>query len=94
MFSGPSRHRHRPPAPRASWPENILPSLRDRYAPLDRPILAPRSALARVKGPQNQGPNPKPRRGVREEPAMNETTITLTGNLVDNPELRFTPARA
>ena len=22
---------------------------------------------------------------------MNETTITLTGNLVDNPELRFTP---
>jgi len=25
---------------------------------------------------------------------MNETTITLTGNLVDNPELRFTPARA
>ena len=23
---------------------------------------------------------------------MNETAITLTGNLVDNPELRFTPA--
>lgn len=22
---------------------------------------------------------------------MNETTITITGNLVDNPELRFTP---
>ena len=25
---------------------------------------------------------------------MNETTLTITGNLVDDPELRFTPIRA
>jgi single-strand DNA-binding protein len=27
-----------------------------------------------------------------EESTMNDTTITIIGNLVDNPELRFTPA--
>ena len=32
------------------WPGNIFPSLRDASGTLDRPVLLPRSALARVKG--------------------------------------------
>jgi len=27
-----------------------------------------------------------------QAPALNETTITVTGNLADHPELRFTPS--
>jgi single-strand DNA-binding protein len=30
--------------------------------------------------------------GTEGEETMNETTLTITGNLVDDPELRFTPS--
>src|ERR1700748_3511608 len=38
-------------------------------------------------------PRQAPERPARKDPTMsNETTITVTGNLVDDPELRFTPS--
>ena len=91
MVCGHSRHRHRPPEPRASCPQTIIPSLRDAYGTLDRPVLLPRSALARVKGTKTKVPNPKTQKS-RKVKIMNEAQMTLVGNLVEDPELRFTPA--
>ena len=64
-----------------------------RSGTLDRPVLLPRSALARVKGTktrcqtQDQAASTE---GTRDD--ATKRTLTIVGNLVDDPELRFTPA--
>ena len=88
---GHSRHWHRPPAPRASWPLRFSTSLRDGYATLDRPFLLPRLRGDSGEGPQNQGQTPKTQKS-RKVKIMNEAQMTLIGNLVEDPEVRFTPA--
>src|SRR5215470_16271419 len=41
--------------------------------------------------PSRSSPLPPGQENRKGNPRMNETTITITGNLVDEPELRFTP---
>src|SRR5271165_855388 len=55
------------------------------------PTLLHREAARNVSGPEEDGTDTKSQ-VRRVEMAAGDTQITIAGNLVDDPELRFTPA--
>src|SRR5580704_15902640 len=55
------------------------------------PTLLHRGAARNVSGPEEDGTDTKSQ-VRRAEMAAGDTQITIAGNLVDDPELRFTPA--
>jgi single-strand DNA-binding protein len=67
----------------------LTPSL-GRHAAALKAVAA--SAATRLDGDANPAPGQPPvGRARKDPPRSNETTITITGNLVDGPDLRFTP---
>ena len=78
------------PAPGPLSGQSIFAVPAARRRPLTAPSIRSVRRL-RVKATASQGPGPGATEGAR---AMNETTITMAGNLVADPELRYTPAGA
>ena len=79
--SGPLRSR------KLFRPARLTPSL-GRHAAALRAVAA--SAATRQTANANQAPATAAGPSTEGPPMSNETPLTITGNLVDDPELRFT----